>query len=91
MRLFNYPAWKVTVNGRGVTTATSPVTGLMIVPIEAGKNDVEVDFTRTRDRTFGDTASVLSATIFVLLWIRTRPRGNDFSRHLQAVTERTQS
>ena len=91
VRLFNYPAWKVTVNGCGVNTANSPVTGLMIVPIEAGKNDVEIDFTRTRDRTFGDTASVLSATIFVLLWIRTRPRGNDLSRHLQTVAERTQS
>lgn len=91
VRLFNYPAWKVTINGRRVKTATSPVTGLMIVPIEAGNNDVEIDFTRTQDRTFGDTASVLSAAIFVLLWIRTRPRGNSLPRPLQTTTERTQS
>ena len=62
-----------------------------IVPVEAGNNDVEIDFTRTRDRTFGDATSLLSIAIFVLAWIRTRPRGNDLCRHLQAASERTQS
>lgn len=73
VRLFNYPAWEAAVNGRHVQTATSDVTGLMIVPLEAGKNDIEIHFARTLDRSLGDAASLLSMAVFAVAWIRTRP------------------
>lgn len=73
VRLFNYPAWKTTVNGHLVATGTSDVTGLMIVPLEAGANDVEIRFTRTLDRSLGDAASLLSLAIFAAAWAKTRP------------------
>ena len=74
VRLFNYPAWKAVVNGRRVVTATSEVTGLMIVPLEAGENDVEIRFTRTFDRSLGDKASLLSLAVLAAAWVATRPK-----------------
>jgi 6-pyruvoyl-tetrahydropterin synthase related domain len=61
LRLFNYPAWKVLVNGNPATTDSTETTGLMVIPVEAGSNDVDVEFTRTSDRTAGGIISVLSA------------------------------
>lgn len=74
VRLFNYPAWQTVVNGRRVATATSEVTGLMIVPLEAGENYVEIRFTRTFDRWLGDAASLLSLAVLAAAWVGTRPK-----------------
>jgi 6-pyruvoyl-tetrahydropterin synthase related domain len=74
VRLFNYPAWEVTVNGRRVATATTEVTGLMVVPLVVGKNDAEVHFARTRDRWLGDAVTLLSLAAFAAGWMGTRQR-----------------
>lgn len=71
VRLFNYPAWRVTVNGHPVEAARADVTGLMIVPLQAGQNDIEIRFVRTSDRIIGDIVSLLSLVVFALAWIRT--------------------
>ncbi|MGC2246727.1 MAG: 6-pyruvoyl-tetrahydropterin synthase-related protein [Terriglobales bacterium] len=72
MRLFNYPAWKVTVNGKPTQTQTSEVTGLMIIPVKAGENEVRVSFTRTGDCLAGEIISVMSLCVFWVVWIKTR-------------------
>jgi hypothetical protein len=79
LRLFNYPAWRATVNGQIVQTETADVTGQMIVPITSGENDVVIKFVRTRDRTLGDLISLLGVAVFAAAWMKTRP---------QAVVER---
>ena len=71
LRLFNYPAWNVLVNGRRVATQSSEVTGLMIVPVAAGISDVRVSFMRTPDRLVGGVISGISIAIFAALWIGT--------------------
>jgi uncharacterized membrane protein len=53
LRLFNYPAWKVQVNGRSVAAETQARTGQMVIPVQAGKNNLEIIFSRTPDRTWG--------------------------------------
>jgi hypothetical protein len=73
LRLFNFPAWKVIVNGRLVATRSSEVTGLMIIPVAAGASDVQVYFGRTPDRVAGDMASFISLAGFAALWIRKAP------------------
>jgi 6-pyruvoyl-tetrahydropterin synthase related domain len=65
LRLFNYPAWRVEVNGRVVTAASLDVTGQMTIPVKAGENQVRVTFSRTRDRTIGGTVSGVSALLIV--------------------------
>jgi len=65
LRLFNYPAWRVEVNGRVVTAASLDLTGQMTIPVKAGENQVRVTFSRTRDRTIGGTVSGVSALLIV--------------------------
>ncbi len=74
VRLFNYPAWHVTVNGRRVSTQTTELTGLMIVPVALGENDVEIRFGRTPDRLAGDIVSLMSAGIFAGFYFATRQK-----------------
>jgi hypothetical protein len=69
VRLFHYPAWRVFVNGHPVTTETTEVTGLMVVPVEAGANDVWIVFARTRDREIGMIVSLLSMVVLVVAWV----------------------
>ena len=72
LRLFNYPAWRVEVNGRVVTTGTRQGTGQMLVPVEAGANRVQIEFTRTWDRTAGEAISAvtLMSMLVVILMVK---------------------
>ncbi|HEY6182653.1 MAG TPA: 6-pyruvoyl-tetrahydropterin synthase-related protein [Terriglobales bacterium] len=68
LRLFNYPAWQVQVNGHSVSTRTHENTGQMIVPLNAGRNDVRIRLIRTWDRTWGGVISVLTFIAVSGLW-----------------------
>jgi non-canonical purine NTP pyrophosphatase (RdgB/HAM1 family) len=71
VRLFSYPAWEVVVNGKPTETQRTDVTGLIVIPIAAGDNDVQIHFLRTRDRVVGNVISLISLTLFVVAWIKT--------------------
>jgi len=73
VRLFNYPAWDVVVNGKPTRTRTTDVTGLLVIPIAAGENDVHIHFRRTTDRVVGNIVSLISLTVLVVVWMKTRP------------------
>ncbi|HWY05809.1 MAG TPA: 6-pyruvoyl-tetrahydropterin synthase-related protein [Candidatus Acidoferrales bacterium] len=60
LRLLNYPAWQVTVNGKKVTPENPDNLDQMLVPIEAGKSEIQVRFVRTKDQTAGITLSIFS-------------------------------
>jgi hypothetical protein len=80
VRLFNYPAWRVEVNGRQVQAGTREGAGQMLVPVEAGSNRVQIIFLRTWDRTWGGWISLLTLILmlastqyeFELSWIPSR-------------------
>lgn len=72
LRLFNYPAWQVTVNERSVGTETANVTGQMLIPVAAGRSDVRIYFGRTLDRTIGDIISMIGLVLLLAVWISTR-------------------
>jgi uncharacterized membrane protein YfhO len=74
VRLFSYPAWKVTVNGSLAAIERSDDTALMVIPLEAGQNDVRIDFGRTPDRLLGAIVSLISVIIFCFLWILTKAK-----------------
>jgi hypothetical protein len=71
LRLFNYPAWRVEVNGRVVTTETADVTGQMLIPVRTGGNNVRIVFARTWDRTVGGVISI--TTLILLAFVVTLP------------------
>jgi hypothetical protein len=80
LRLFNYPAWRVEVNGRQVQAATREGTGQMLVPVETGTSRVQITFIRTWDRRWGTWLSLLTLILmlastqykFELTWIPNR-------------------
>src|SRR6266850_7160851 len=74
LRLFNYPAWEVMVNGRRVEAQTTEVTGQMEIPVATGRNDVRIHFARTVDRTIGGVVSFFSLGLMLALWIKTRAK-----------------
>jgi len=72
LRLFNYPAWKVTVNNNQVAADTSDVTGQMQIPVLRGMNDIRVIFRRTPDRAAGVLLSSASLCTLLAAWYITR-------------------
>ena len=71
LHLFNYPAWRVEVNGRQVKAGSRQGTGQMLIPVEAGENRVQIVFIRTWDRSVGGWISLLSLLLAVVLLLRT--------------------
>ena len=66
-RLFNYPSWKVQVNGRAVVTETTRTTGQLAVPVAAGESRVQITFVEGWDRTVG-AAITVAALALVIFW-----------------------
>ena len=68
LRLLNYPAWQVQINGSHIQPASAEDSGQMIVPLPVGQSRVTARFTRTRDRTLGAIVSMLSLLVGVFLF-----------------------
>jgi len=60
LRLLNYPAWKVEVNGRRIIPEKPDGMDQMLVPVAAGKSEILVRFVRTSDRSAGIALSIFS-------------------------------
>ncbi len=73
LHLFNYPAWRVEVNGRQVPAGTREGTGQMLVPVNAGANRVLITFNRTWDRTAGAWISAFTVLVTLLCLRKTLP------------------
>jgi len=76
LRLMNYPAWEVTVNGAPVMPASDDPTGRMVIPLTAGHSQVDVRFTRTPDRWLGDCISLAAAALLYGFWYFQRRRSS---------------
>jgi non-canonical purine NTP pyrophosphatase (RdgB/HAM1 family) len=88
VRLFNYPAWEVVVNDKPTKTQRTDVTGLIVIPISAGDNDVQIHFRRTIDRLVGNVVSLISLALFVAAWFKTC-KGRMTSRTVLVATSNT--
>jgi len=60
VRLLNYPAWRVEVNGKDVAPLRMDDINEMVVPVEAGISLIEITFVRTPDRIVGNLVSASS-------------------------------
>lgn len=63
LRLLNYPAWRVELNGEVVTPEDTNESRQMVVPVEEGTSRIEVRFTRTADRSAGIALTMVSVAI----------------------------
>jgi len=68
VRLLEYPAWRVEVNGKAVTPQHAEANGEIILLLSAGRERITVRLVRTPDRKVGIAISLLSAlTLLALL------------------------
>ena len=68
LRLLDYPAWRVEINGQAVTPQRAETNGQMILPLSAGEQRITVKFLRTPDRKLGYAISVVALlTLLALL------------------------
>ncbi len=74
LRLLNYPAWQVEVNGKPALTRSLPDTGQMLVTVPSGHSRVRVQFTRTADRSAGILLSIGAGLLLVGLALVNRRR-----------------
>jgi 6-pyruvoyl-tetrahydropterin synthase related domain len=65
VRLLDYPAWRVTVNGAAVVPQHEGGIAAMILPLAAGVSHIEIRFSRTPDRTLGGLISLFALGLAV--------------------------
>jgi hypothetical protein len=76
LRLVNYPAWEVRVDGSDVKTASEGMTAQMLLPLRPGNHTVDVRFRYTPDREAGAAISFLSGLGLLGYAWRFRRRAN---------------
>ncbi len=77
LRLMNYPAWQVEVNGVATEAESHQDTGQMMIALPAGYSHVRVRFARTTDRTIGALLSGAAALALLGLARAGRRRSAD--------------
>ncbi len=74
LRLLNFPAWHVRVNGRLDSTWPHRADGLIAIPVPQGPVEIAVDWTTGYGDLAGRLLSALSAFFLAVLWRCERPR-----------------
>jgi hypothetical protein len=74
LRVLNYPAFRVTVNGKQMSPERMDDVNQMVVPIHAGSSTITVEFIRTKDRMLGDAISAASVLFAAFLFWTGRKR-----------------
>ncbi|MFT4114163.1 6-pyruvoyl-tetrahydropterin synthase-related protein [Silvibacterium sp.] len=65
LRLMDYPAWNVVLNGRPITERPRRDDGLMVIPIPAGRSEIEVRYGLTKDMWGGRSLSLISLVLLM--------------------------
>jgi hypothetical protein len=70
LRLLNYPAWRVTVNGKTVQPGREEEINRMVLDLPAGNSEVRIRFVTTKDRMVGWVVSLVSvlAAAYLAFW-----------------------
>jgi hypothetical protein len=82
LRLFNYPAWQVSMDGAPVSSTSAEHTGELLISVPAGSHRVTVIFARTWDRAAGAAVSAFTIVLIGLWigWDRARARPDRMAR-----------
>ena len=75
LRLMEYPAWRVTVDGRPAQGRPAREDGLMVVPVTAGSHSVEVRWKATRDVIAGRAVSAIALLLLAAVAMLERRKG----------------
>jgi hypothetical protein len=72
LRLMDYPAWRVRLNGQPVTGRPRRDDGLMTIPIAAGSSQIDVQYAATDDVWIGRGISLLAVLVLLLAAAKAR-------------------
>jgi hypothetical protein len=67
LRLLNYPAWEVQLDGEETQASSVEKTGQMILNVPSGSHRIDVSLRRTWDRTLGGAISAFSALLLLIV------------------------
>jgi hypothetical protein len=87
LRIFNFPGWRVTVNGHPVPITRSDPEGWITVPVPDGRSTIQAAFGETPLRQGADGVSLVSVVLLLGLIWQTR-RSNQYSVNSSQFTER---
>ncbi len=73
LNLRDYPAWRVSLNHRLITTRLERADGLIAIPIAAGLSHLDLVYARSADQTAGGVVSAVSLVLLAILLYRRRP------------------
>lgn len=81
LHLFDFPGWKVTIDGDHARTELARPEGFIVIPVPAGEHIVEVKFGSTPARNIAMLISVVSIAISLLfaIMLATQPAGIEYS------------
>lgn len=65
--LFDFPGWKVRIDGRQVETELGRPEGFLVIPVPAGTHVIEVEFGSTMARDLGLIISLLSLLLMIVI------------------------
>jgi hypothetical protein len=74
VRLLNYPAWEVRVDGKQVIPEAAPDTGQMLIPVSLGSHYITIWFRPTADREVGAAISIGFVLMFGPLGLAVRKK-----------------
>jgi len=77
LRLMNYPAWRVEINGRVARAESHYDSGQMLIPLPAGSSRVRVHFAPPWDRLAGALISTMAGASLLVLALQRRSRVSD--------------
>lgn len=67
LRLMDYPAWRVILNGAEIQNRPHRSDGLMVIPVAAGTNQIDVRWRRTRDQWAGIGLTLVALAVTLAL------------------------
>ncbi len=84
LRLRDYPAWRVRLNGSLVTNRPQRGDGLMAIPVPMGKSDIQIRYVHTLDERLGEIITGVALLVLAVLLLGRRRTVLD-SRRAAAV------
>lgn len=67
VRLRRYPAWAITVNDNPIASQGNREDGLIVIPVNAGRSNIEIRWATTPDVLWGRRISLASLAMLILL------------------------
>lgn len=76
LKLMDYPAWQVLVNGQPFSARPRRDDGLLTIPLKAGQSTISVRYTATRDVEIGRALTLLALCVAIAVFTQTKRRRN---------------